>query len=121
MMELVNSHFTDSFVFSISNINSSIFLFFFSSSEDEVPLSQLMGSNLLWQLTVSEISCYLVTLLMKVEIDTVAIAFVLFGNRNNHDLSWRQEQWPFAVEMLNQDSHEPLNRSEDSSMDHHWS
>jgi hypothetical protein len=58
---------------------------------------------------------------MKVEIDTVAIAFVLFGDRNDHDLSRRQEQWPFSIEMLDQDSHEPLYGTEDSSMDHNRS
>ena len=87
-MELINSHFAHSFVVSSSDIDGTRVGLIFTSNEDEVPLFKLMGSYLLWQLSVTEIGLNLISLLMEIKIHTLAIVGIFGRDWDNNTLSW---------------------------------
>jgi hypothetical protein len=61
------------------------------------------------------------TVSVEIKIHTIAVTSKLFGNWANDCLPWGEEEWPLTSGVLNKNSHESLNRSKNSSVDHDWS
>lgn len=95
--KLINAHFSNTLVFSWTNVNTAIFDFFLTGNEDVVPLFELSVSDLLVELSVRTIEFNFEALFVKIEHDTFAVVNVFLGNGDNNSLSWGNKEGPFST------------------------
>ena len=122
-MKIVKSELTLDVITLVSwiDINSSVLFLIWTCNNNIVPLCLLTNSYSVWQLLLWSIEFTMVTFWVKILIDLLTVRLELGSNWANKNLSWWEEEWPFSSKMLNQNSHESLNWSQDSSVDHDWS
>jgi len=92
-----------------------------STNQDKVPLGQLVLSDLLLQSQISPIHIHFIAFLVKIQVHTLTVVHELLRERNNNGLSGRDPERPFASSVLNEDGSESFNRTQDSSVNDHWS
>ena len=122
-MKMINSDLSFDFITLVSwvHIDSSILFFFFTSNNNVIPLCFFTQPDSIWQLLLWKIKFTFISFLMEVLINFLAIWLIDFSHWTNKNLSWWKEEWPLSSKMLNQDSSESFNRSQNGSVNDNWS
>mmetsp|Transcript_59946 Transcript_59946/g.82343 ORF Transcript_59946/g.82343 Transcript_59946/m.82343 type:complete len:200 (+) Transcript_59946:441-1040(+) len=119
--QVIDTHLSVTFVVSSSYINESILHLIFTSNKDIVPLSQLGISNLFVNLTRGIIPGDLETFAVQVSVNALAVAIGFLRDRDDNNLSRRDEERPFTGKMFNQNSHKSLDGTKNSSVNNNRS